>query len=191
MHAPRLGPLRLLAGTLLLLGLAGCTADVYQVLDERGGAAQGASAPPAAPPLAGGGSGQGMSAGELAFAREVLRLTNQERTSRGLPALAWDEAAAAAAYGHSADMDARRFFNHTNPSRQNAGARLAQVGVTGLRAWGENIARGQRTPADVLGDWMTSRGHRDNILSPLYTHLGVGVHAPGDVWWTQVFVRRW
>jgi len=141
-------------------------------------------------PLPPGGSPTAMSDGERIYALEVLRLVNEERSKVALPALAWDEPAAAVAYAHSADMDARQFFSHVNPSGQDPGARLAAAGVTGFATFGENIALGQRTPAIVVSEWMASEGHRENILNPAFTHLGVGVHSTSNLWWTQDFLDR-
>ena len=53
----------------------------------------------------------------------------------------------------------------------------------------ENIAQGQPDPASVMADWMTSDGHRANILNPAYASLGVGVHVgAGGPWWVQDFL---
>lgn len=140
--------------------------------------------------LPGGGSGVAMSSGEQEFADEVLRLVNVERARAGVAPLLADPVLAQVAYAHSVDMDVRNYFGHTNPSGQDLGARLESSGVTGLRSWGENIAWGQRTPESVMRDWMESAGHRENILHPTFTHLGVGVHGPSSIWWTQAFGRR-
>jgi uncharacterized protein YkwD len=43
----------------------------------------------------------------------------------------------------------------------------------------------------IMDGWMTSPGHRQNILHPRYTHLGVGVSVQGDqMRVTQEFARR-
>ena len=43
----------------------------------------------------------------------------------------------------------------------------------------------------IVDSWMTSPGHRANILNPHYTYLGVGVSALGkEVRATQNFVTR-
>jgi uncharacterized protein YkwD len=124
---------------------------------------------------------------EIDLALEVLDLVNQERTSRGLDPLIGHAGADDAAYGHAYDMDARNFFDHINPTGESPGDRLDRHGVSWSGA-AENIARGQDTPADVMADWMSSAGHRANILDPSYTHLGVGVHvASGGPWWVQNF----
>ena len=52
----------------------------------------------------------------------------------------------------------------------------------------ENIARGQQDAAEVMESWMTSAGHRANILNCSLTRLGVGVaQGSGGPWWTQLF----
>jgi uncharacterized protein YkwD len=69
-------------------------------------------------------------------------------------------------------------------------ARLAAVSYE-MRAAGENIAEGQRDPAEVVSSWMGSRGHRDNILSSEFTEIGTGVAQGrnGRLYWAQVFGR--
>lgn len=140
------------------------------------------------PPLPQSGTTAAMSDAERAYAMEVLRLTNEERVRAGLGSLEWHESGAAAAYGHSLDMDLRSFFNHINPSGEDPGARIAAQNIAPVWGWGENIAQGYPSPAAVVAAWMGSQGHRENILRPSFTHLGVGVHSDGDLWWTQVFL---
>ena len=55
------------------------------------------------------------------------------------------------------------------------------------RTAGENIAYGQRTPQAVVNTWMSSSGHRANILNASYTQIGVGYVADGN-YWTQMFI---
>jgi uncharacterized protein YkwD len=139
-------------------------------------------------PLPETGTEAAMSTEERAFAMDVLTLVNQVRTEHQLAPVTWHEATAAVAYGHSMDMDARNFFNHVNPSGQDPAARLAAGGVGPAWGVGENIAQGFRTPSEVMAGWMGSQGHRENILRPSWTHLGIGVHSAGTIWWTQLFV---
>ena len=56
----------------------------------------------------------------------------------------------------------------------------------------ENITAGYTTPESVLRGWMSSSGHRRNILNCRYRHIGVGykVSDSGTPYWTQVFGRR-
>ncbi|WP_371526027.1 CAP domain-containing protein [Streptomyces sp. NBC_01283] len=118
----------------------------------------------------------------------VLRLTNAERTAAGLRPLSPDPLLTVAAQGHSADMVARAFYAHTSPEGGEPWDRASTAGST-HRAIGENIACGQRTPAEVVDGWMNSPGHRANILKPSFTHLGVGFAGGGSAgtYWTQLF----
>lgn len=127
---------------------------------------------------------------------EVLRLANEARRQRALPPLAGDQALAGAARRHSGDMLARGFFSHTNPDGLSASQRLPRDYVRVLKQSGENIwmGSGQNTYAPrhlagtIMAALMASPGHRQNLLDPQYTHLGVGVAARGqEVRATQVF----
>ncbi|MGW1072872.1 CAP domain-containing protein [Streptomyces sp. NPDC002537] len=121
-------------------------------------------------------------------AAEVVALTNAERTAAGLRPLADDRLLAAAAQGHSSDMVARDFYAHTSPEGRQPWDRAAAAGCT-HRGIGENIACGQRSPAEVVQGWMDSPGHRANILKPDFTHIGIGFAGGGrtGTYWTQLF----
>jgi uncharacterized protein YkwD len=71
---------------------------------------------------------------------------------------------------------------------KDPGDRLRTAGYRFL-SYGENIAAGQRSPTDAIADWMTSPGHRSNILNPSFTEIGVGIVASpgGGYYYTQVF----
>ncbi len=61
---------------------------------------------------------------------------------------------------------------------------MKQYGVRYSYA-GENIAKGQRTPQEVMKSWMNSSGHRKNIMSANFTKIGVGYYN-GE--WVQEFI---
>lgn len=121
-------------------------------------------------------------------AAAVVDLTNRERTRHGLPPLSADPLLTTAAQAHSADMVARAFYAHTAPDGSQPWDRAAAAGST-RRSVGENIACGQRSPADVVEGWMNSPGHRANILKPGFTHIGIGFAGGGraGMYWTQLF----
>ncbi|MEV8033545.1 CAP domain-containing protein [Streptomyces sp. NPDC086182] len=121
-------------------------------------------------------------------AREVIALTNTERTSAGLPPLSADPRLTTAAQAHSADMVARDFYAHTSPGGGRPWDRAAAAGCT-HRSIGENIACGQRSPAEVVRGWMDSPGHRANILKRDFTHIGIGLAggSRAGTYWTQLF----
>ncbi|MFF8971712.1 CAP domain-containing protein [Streptomyces sp. NPDC014995] len=119
---------------------------------------------------------------------EVVDLTNRERARAGLRPLGLDPLLATAARAHSADMVARSFYSHVSPEGSRPWDRTAAAG-SARRTIGENIACGQRSPAEVVEGWMNSPGHRANILKPAFTHIGVGFAGggPAGTYWTQLF----
>ena len=130
------------------------------------------------------------------FEAEVFRLTNLERTNNGLSAFQLNTALSGSARDHSIDMARGGFMSHTGSDGTSARQRIEAVNLNTANdvwRWGENVARGQRTPEAVVASWMNSTGHRANILSPYFTHLGVGfAYFAGDImptYWTQKFIR--
>ncbi len=131
--------------------------------------------------------------GDDAFRAEVIRLTNQERTSRGLSPLAKHNQLSRAAQKHARAMADQDFYSHTGKDGSSPGDRLNREGYVG--GAGENIAVGYVTPAEVVKGWMDSSGHRANILNPSYLAIGAGYFKvspdPGQVkfetYWVQVF----
>ncbi|GAA1503611.1 hypothetical protein GCM10009730_02900 [Streptomyces albidochromogenes] len=121
------------------------------------------------------------------FAQRVTALVNTERSKNGCGPVSQNGRLDTAAQRHSADMAARDFFDHTNPDGAGPGERVTDAGYA-WSTYGENIAMGQRTPAQVMESWMNSSGHRANILNCSFKEIGVGMHdASGGPWWTQVF----
>ncbi|WP_405996932.1 CAP domain-containing protein [Streptomyces sp. NBC_00829] len=122
-----------------------------------------------------------------ALGRQVIALANAERAKAGCPAVRENNLLNKAALGHSEDMASRNFFDHTNPDGKDPGARITAAGYQ-WSTYGENIAKGQATPADVMKSWMESSGHRRNILDCKFKEIGMGVRlGSGGPWWTQAF----
>jgi uncharacterized protein YkwD len=120
---------------------------------------------------------------------EEFRLTNQARAEYGLAAFECDLELAEVARDHSEDMALRGYFSHTNPEGERPWDRMSRAGIS-FRSAGENIAYGYSSAGAVHNGWMNSSGHRANILSSNYTHIGVGLYDNGGtLYWTQVFAR--
>lgn len=124
----------------------------------------------------------------LGYEKEVVRLVNIERTSRGLSTLEHDWELSRVARYKSQDMKDNNYFSHTSPTYGSPFQMMKSFGIT-YRSAGENIAKGQRTPQEVVTAWMNSSGHRANILNSSFTHIGVGYVDSGK-YWTQMFVGR-
>jgi uncharacterized protein YkwD len=117
--------------------------------------------------------------------REVFQRLNALRTSQRLSPLKMDRSLGAAARHHANDMSARSYFSHTTPEGEGSSSRARNHGYGG-RMIGENIARGQQGPAQVMQSWESSSGHRANMLNAQYGAVGVG-YDPNGRYWVQVF----
>lgn len=118
----------------------------------------------------------------------VIELTNAERKKAGLPALQADTKLSNVAREKSRDMQQKGYFSHTSPTYGSPFDMMRDFGIT-YQSAGENIAKGQRTPEEVVQAWMNSEGHRKNILSGNYSHIGVGYVEAGNHW-TQMFIKK-
>ncbi len=114
---------------------------------------------------------------------ELLILHNEVRSSPLKMELECDKAAQSHADWMAAN---NKMSHHSNePGRKNPGDRLKKS----WRQVAENIAKGQKTPADVTNAWMNSRGHRNNILNNDFKHVGFGIAKSenGTKYWCAVF----
>ncbi len=125
-----------------------------------------------------------------ALENEVIRLVNIERGNRGLELLKANWQLSRVARYKSEDMRDKNYFSHTSPTYGSPFKMMEDFGLR-FTAAGENIAKGQRTPREVMNAWMNSPGHRSNILSPSFSEIGVGVAKDqyGRIYWTQMFMR--
>jgi uncharacterized protein YkwD len=133
-------------------------------------------------------SSNASTSGATAFASQVIKLTNSERSKAGCKALKSNSLLKSAAQKHSVDMAKKDYFSHTGKDGRSPFDRMTDAGYS-FSAAAENIAAGQRTPADVVEGWMNSAGHKKNILNCTYTEIGVGYAKGGSygTYWTQDF----
>lgn len=127
-----------------------------------------------------------------AIENQVIKLVNAERSKNGLQPLKTNWELSRCARYKSQDMANKGYFSHTSPTY---GSPFKMMESFGLRfsAAGENIAKGQKTPQDVMNSWMNSPGHRSNILSSTYNEIGVGLakNKSGMYYWTQMFIKSY
>lgn len=124
---------------------------------------------------------------ERSFDQRVVDLVNQIRSRYGLQTLRFNSALNDAAEAHNLTMINQRRMAHDGIGDGTPGDRIRRVGFAG--GWGENVAVGQRSPEQVVDEWMASPGHRANILKPQFAQLGVafGLTADGLPFWSQEF----
>ncbi|MGW0957258.1 CAP domain-containing protein [Streptomyces sp. NPDC002545] len=115
----------------------------------------------------------------------VVELVNAERSKAGCSALTVNDKLTKAAQAHSEDMAAHRNMSHTGSDGSNPGDRITRAGYT-WQTYGENVAYGYATPEQVMAGWMSSAGHKANILNCSFKEIGVGLAQPGN-YWTQEF----
>ncbi len=119
---------------------------------------------------------------------QVLKLLNDERTSQGLAALDLDPRLVPIARAHSEEMFRLRYFGHQSPVNGSPFDRLAAAKASYSRA-GENLAYAQSVTV-AHRSLMESPGHRENILRPEFTRIGIGIISAGSYgrMFTQLFV---
>jgi uncharacterized protein YkwD len=140
--------------------------------------------------------------------RRIHELINQQRKSQGLSSLSFDQALAGIARKHSEDMARNNYFSHYNLRGLDPTARGSQVGYTCNKNYGsyyttgiaENIMQNnlydsvtyyngipvydwnslEEIAQSTVNGWMTSPGHRQNILTSTYDREGIGVAVASD-----------
>ena len=113
------------------------------------------------------------------MAAQVVAETNAERAKYGLKALTVDADLTAAAQIRAWEI--AQVFSHTRPDGSSCF-------TVSNKAYGENIARGYTYAAKVMAAWMSSEGHRANILRASYGSIGVAcVQVNGVYCWVQLF----
>ncbi|MCZ8532480.1 CAP domain-containing protein [Psychrobacillus psychrodurans] len=120
--------------------------------------------------------------------QQVVDLTNKERAKAGLQALQIDTKLTQSAQAKSQDMKNKNYFSHTSPTYGSPFDQMKSMGIT-YKSAAENIAMGQRSPAEVVDAWMKSPGHKANIMNGSFTHIGVGLSDSG-YYWTQQFIGK-
>lgn len=132
-----------------------------------------------------------LSPNTVAYRNEVLRLVNIERAKEGLSELTMASLNLTAAAQRRANELAVKYDpNHLRPDGRKCFTVLPEYNVKYMCV-GENIARGQSSPAEVVNDWMNSPGHRANILNPNFHKIGIGyfynAKAAYSHFWVQMF----
>lgn len=136
---------------------------------------------PATPPTSGTTT---VSTQEQAMINEI----NKERASAGLAPVKIDLRLAEVAQLKANDMKTNGYFSHTSPTYGSPFDMLRAAGIQ-YRAAGENIAR-NRSVDFAMAAFMSSDGHRKNILNPAYTHVGVGVvSSSSGNYYVQIFAQ--
>jgi uncharacterized protein YkwD len=111
----------------------------------------------------------------------AVEATNQARRAAGLSTVSIDPELSRVAEMHSYWMDRKSQLFHSN--------RLAWK-VTNWNRLGENVGLGNSITS-LQAAFMNSPAHRQNILDPTFTYVGISVRTDGDrLWMTVIFESR-
>lgn len=129
----------------------------------------------------------GISAAE----KRMVDLINSERSKAGLAPLQVDKSLLEVARLKSADLINRDYFSHTSPHYGTPMEMMRNFGIN-YRWAGENIAYNSCVEDAHRRLMNSTRGHRENILNPNYTHIGLGIRqkSNGTYYITQMFTGR-
>jgi len=150
-----------------IFGLLALSAGVLISCSSRGRAVHGTQASAIAEDIAG------------EEAAVMLNEVNRRRAAAGVGRLELDPALLQVAQRFAEDMAANGYFSHTSPSGQKLQDRLA-AGNIRYSAAAENIAQADMDVRAVVEYWMSSPGHRANLLDPRMKRFGAG--SSGDIW---------
>ncbi|HZJ27554.1 MAG TPA: CAP domain-containing protein [Acidimicrobiia bacterium] len=118
----------------------------------------------------------------------VVNLVNAHRANVGLPPVYQCGTLNGAAQGQSNYQASIATMTHDGGG--GLGARANNAGYRGWNNLGENVAYGYPGVTEVVDAWLASPGHRANLLSTNFTHLGIGLAYHGSTpYWTQDFGR--
>jgi len=167
--ASHIRPLLILAGVLLagqfVLGLVGSGPAVEETMEDSEGSSVEIGWTPAIE--------------SYRLAEDIEQRVNDERRERGLRPLVWHEGLADLARRWSEEMIATGYRHSPDSFRD----------LPDMPGIGENILMGPTDTGEAHVGWMLSDEHRQNILMPEYTAIGVGVvcRSDGRIWATQMF----
>ncbi|MBE7062642.1 MAG: hypothetical protein E7390_02485 [Ruminococcaceae bacterium] len=116
---------------------------------------------------------------------EVLKLINIERANVGLQSLSMVSDLQASCDVRAVELETS--FSHTRPD--GSGCYTTIPKSFPHKGTGENAAKGQTSPEQVVESWMNSSGHRANILNFAAGYMGVG-YAEKENTWIQQFTAR-
>ncbi|OCA84740.1 LysM peptidoglycan-binding domain-containing protein [Bacillus sp. FJAT-27986] len=125
---------------------------------------------------------------DQAIVNQIVALVNEERAKNGLQPLRNNADLSVVAYTKAVDMSENGYFAHTSPTYGSPFDMMKAFGITYVAA-AENIAQGHRTAEAVMEGWMDSEGHRENILNPNYTEIGIG-YEKYEHYWVQMFIQN-
>ncbi|HNX63975.1 MAG TPA: CAP domain-containing protein [Oscillospiraceae bacterium] len=129
------------------------------------------------------------------LADEIFRLTNEERKKAGVTEFKSYTLLSNAAQIRADECSKNKTLEHKRPDGRPCDTVLDELNLKAKCSWwGENAAYCSTEPTAefIVGTWMKSQGHKDNMLMSRYTHVGIGVSVAdnGAYYFIQVFAQQ-
>jgi hypothetical protein len=110
---------------------------------------------------------------------------NRLRADEGVPLLALDTNLSVLCREHSRDMAEGGYFSHINPDGLDANDRVRHAGLNCLVTENIGVYRTDDIPlgniiSDLMASLYESELHRENMLNPQVTHVGIGFYQDID-----------
>ena len=117
------------------------------------------------------------------LANEMVNLANSERKKAGVPEVSIDSNLMDLAAMRAEELATS--YSHTRPNGEGD----QYTGEPDYEWVMCNIGRGQKTPSEVISDWMNSSGHKRNMLYAGHDSVGAGCYqdANGKWYWCIMF----
>jgi uncharacterized protein YkwD len=106
------------------------------------------------------------------YTNQLAQLINDARTQAGLSPLNVNAALQTAAQGHSVDMACHNLLSHSGSDSSSPGERIAAAGYAASSS--SEIIYGSGYPQTAFDWWMSDTTHRNEILNPYITDMGLG-----------------
>lgn len=122
---------------------------------------------------------------------KTAQLVNEERKKHGAKELAFDNELSTIAQKKAEDMANNNYFAHESPTYGSVDNML-DIFKYSWKGYGENIAKGYTSSEAVVDGWLSSQGHRANIVNNQFTNIGSGYATDnnGTTYWVHLFSSK-
>lgn len=118
----------------------------------------------------------------------LLRLMNEARAASGLAALRLDAALTATAQAYACENAARQSLDHVGSDGSDVLERVRRSGLKPALV-AENTGLGYASAERAFAGWMASPHHRENILRPEVSLVGIGLADGARPVWVVDFMQ--
>lgn len=119
----------------------------------------------------------GNALGEAFSVVELHAVVNRERLRRGIEPLILNQALNQAAQAKAEDMGSKGYFSHVSPIDGKEWREFIVESGYDYQEAGENLANGYEALEEMIGAWLNSPSHRENMLNPAVSETGFGVRS--------------